>query len=36
MTTAFVDGPAITGAGQILEHATVTVEDIKIVKGAAA
>jgi len=34
MTTAFVDGPVITGTGQILEHATILVEDNKIVKVA--
>jgi imidazolonepropionase-like amidohydrolase len=32
MTTAFVNGPVITGTGQILEHATVLVENDKIVK----
>ncbi len=34
MTTAFVDGPVITGDGRILEHATVLVEDDKIVRVA--
>jgi len=34
MTTAFVDGPVITGTGKILEHATVLVENDKIVKVA--
>jgi len=34
MTIAFVDGPVITGDGRILEHATVLVEDEKIVKVA--
>ena len=34
MTTAFVNGPVITGTGQILEHATVLVENDKIVKIA--
>ncbi len=34
MTIAFVDGPVITGDGRILEHATVLVEDDKIVKVA--
>ncbi len=34
MTIAFVDGPVITGDGRMLEHATVLVEDDKIVKVA--
>jgi imidazolonepropionase-like amidohydrolase len=34
MTIAFVDGPVITGDGRILEHATVLVENDKIVKVA--
>jgi len=34
MTIAFVDGPVITGDGRILEHATVLVENNKIVKVA--
>ena len=34
MTTAFVDGPVITGDGRILEHATVLVEDDKILRVA--
>ncbi len=34
MTTAFVDGRVIVGDGRILEHATVLVEDGKIVKIA--
>ena len=34
MTIAFVDGPVITGDGRLLEHATVLVEDDKIVKVA--
>ena len=36
MTIAFVDGPVITGDGRILEHATVLVQDDKIVKVAEA
>jgi imidazolonepropionase-like amidohydrolase len=32
MTIAFVNGPVITGDGRILEHATVLVENQKIVK----
>jgi imidazolonepropionase-like amidohydrolase len=34
MTVAFVDGPVITGDGRILEHATVLVENEKIVRVA--
>ena len=34
MTVAFVDGPVIVGDGRILEHATVLVEDGKIIKVA--
>jgi len=34
MTIAFVDGPVITGDGRILEHATVLVENNKIVNVA--
>ncbi len=34
MTVAFVDGPVITGDGRILEHATVLVEEEKIVRVA--
>jgi imidazolonepropionase-like amidohydrolase len=34
MTIAFVDGPVITGDGRILEHATVLVENDKIIKVA--
>jgi len=34
MTVAFIDGPVITGDGRILEHATVLVENEKIVKVA--
>jgi imidazolonepropionase-like amidohydrolase len=34
MTVAFIDGPVITGDGRILEHATVLVEDEKIVRVA--
>jgi len=34
MTIAFVNGPVITGDGRILEHATVLVENDKIVKVA--
>ena len=36
MTTAFVNGSVITGSGQILDQATVLVENDKIVKGSAA
>ena len=32
MTIAFIDGPVISGDGRIIEHATVLVEDGKIVK----
>jgi hypothetical protein len=31
MTIAFVDGPVITSGGRLLEHATVLVENDKIV-----
>ena len=34
MTVAFLDGPVITGDGRILEHATVLVEEEKIVRVA--
>jgi len=34
MTIAFVDGPVITGDGRVLEHATVLVEEEKIVRVA--
>jgi imidazolonepropionase-like amidohydrolase len=34
MTIAFVNGPVIVGDGRILEHATVLVEDERIVKVA--
>jgi len=34
MATAFVDGPVIVGNGRILEHATVIVDDERIVKVA--
>jgi len=34
MATAFVDGPVIVGNGRIIEHATVIVEDDRIVKVA--
>ena len=34
MAVAFIDGPVITGDGRILEHATVLVEDKRIVKVA--
>jgi imidazolonepropionase-like amidohydrolase len=34
MATAFVDGPVIVGNGRIIEHATVIVEDERIVKVA--
>ena len=34
MTTVFLDGPVITGTGEILEHAAVLVENDKIVKIA--
>ena len=29
MTTVFFDGPVVTGTGEILEHASVLVEDNK-------
>ena len=34
MTTAFIDGSVLTGTGEVLEHATVLVENDKILKVA--